>query len=1321
MKQNQQTSRGLIQNGRTRYGISIRDPWETPDNQVELPPPGIFPQAPSPINLLTTILPPLLMMVGMIAVSLISRSTGTTILAMLPMAIMGLGFPVANLINQSVQQKKYKKDLIERENRYRAELNNQSNLIRELAGEQRKILDQESPGLTKLVKIAMARGDNPRLWWRRTHDEDFLRFRLGTGNGVPSFSILPPRFTDSNEPLKSLVLNLIEEFKEIPDLPLFIDLKIAGSTVVSSKSQAALYGFSYRLILEAIIHHSPEDVQLVLLADDIGASSKWEWLKWVPHTRALYSDASNSGVLLNSNDIDLYLEKLRETFNARKEKEKMTSEIDERRTSYLIVVDDSGKFRRSGFIATLAHEGHKYGYYLVFLGEHDTPNTCRSRIMVTDDGDFRYTESWLGKGVGNNCAGTTEFSSLDVCEKVARALTSLEISGKNSLYNLPSSVKLSTLLGSNPFSVPNIVNVWKSDRKLVFPAGVYIRRQNLETYNLDFRPDSRGGKGEYHAMLIGTTGSGKSIFLQSLVLATAYSHPPTAINFLFMDFKAGAAELKKISDLPHVVGMITDLSPTLADRALKALENELDRRKNIFDQAYNVTDIWDFNTRYPEKALPHLLVVIDEFAEGIKILPDLVERLKLLGRQGRAFGMYFLLANQEVNSAVEQLKPNVGWYIVLKVKRPDEMNLIDRTLPVAPGRGRGYIRVGSDIVEFQGAYSGNPVGTGKLDTNEDFAISVVEPDGKLKQLYKNTPPRSSDASQGPAITELEMLVASLQQAAKEMGHRPARKIYQDPLPDQIPLSEVFEEFMLYRQFTSTGWTVDENPSQYLRIPMGMVDIPTDCLQMPLVIDFNQNDGNLWVVGSPGSGKSRTATTLLMSLAYSHRPDEVNFYILEFGEGDLKILDGLPHTGAVIRANEPERIERLFKYLNAEIESRTQLENWRSSGKAEIFVVINNFVELWRGFPEQGEDLLRFIGKGKSSGIHLIILTNRGGELQRNISSNISKRLVLQLSTRDEYFDVIGKNPPLLSAKSTGRGYFVGDGLAECQVAQPVFEDQSENSLIDIIRSMKNQWRGALPFPIRTLPNIIPYETVSNEVALKAMQTESMEAPVGYNYDSLQMIWTNLLDDGPTWLVLGPPRSGKTNFLLTLGYGALQANPGNLEVKAFILKHTRNSLDRLADTNCPIQIFSSNEEIINECKMMRENRNEAQKAKLILIDDFSAAATPGNEEVLSQLNGLCSKMSSDANLFIAAAGIREEMQTSLLASPLFKMLRQGRTGLAFSKDLSDLDWVGVALTPNIRKMPLVVGRGIYSNRGSASIVQVPLMDAKLAFGIKNVNE
>ena len=407
------------------------------------------------------------------------------------------------------------------------------------------------------------------------------------------------------------------------------------------------------MIFDVVVHHSSEEVRVAVLSDLPDLSDQWDWLKWVPHTRAIYNGQEKSGLAFTKDNIDTYLMSLKRIYQARKDSDKDYSDSAVlARPVYVILIDDSGAVRQSDLIANLAADGYRYGFFLIFVGEQGLPNQCRARIMIDERRNFKYLETWNREGYGVSIEGKAELAEITDCEPIVRALAGLEVAGGQAAYSLPQGVRISSILGEDPFSQDAIQKNWQDihpdEQQMLFPAGVYVTRTGVEEFDVDFRPEAYGGKGEYHAMLIGTTGSGKSIFLQSLVLATAHRYSPREINFLFMDFKAGAAELKKISELPHVVGMITDLGPALAERALKALENELERRKTVFDQAGKITDIWDFNRRYPQNALPHLMVVIDEFAEGIKILPDLVERLRDLGRQGRAFGMYFLLANQEV-------------------------------------------------------------------------------------------------------------------------------------------------------------------------------------------------------------------------------------------------------------------------------------------------------------------------------------------------------------------------------------------------------------------------------------------------------------------------------------------------------------------------------------------------------------------------------------------------------------------------------------------------------------------------------------------------
>src|SRR5579871_5156911 len=87
-----------------------------------------------------------------------------------------------------------------------------------------------------------------------------------------------------------------------------------------------------------------------------------------------------------------------------------------------------------------------------------------------------------------------------------------------------------------------------------------------------------------HGIIAGTTGAGKSELLQSLIVGLAVTHHPHLVNFVLVDFKGGAA-FKAFENMPHTVGMVTDLSGKLTERALVALKSELKRREHILSQA----------------------------------------------------------------------------------------------------------------------------------------------------------------------------------------------------------------------------------------------------------------------------------------------------------------------------------------------------------------------------------------------------------------------------------------------------------------------------------------------------------------------------------------------------------------------------------------------------------------------------------------------------------------------------------------------------------------------------------------------------------------
>ena len=104
-----------------------------------------------------------------------------------------------------------------------------------------------------------------------------------------------------------------------------------------------------------------------------------------------------------------------------------------------------------------------------------------------------------------------------------------------------------------------------------------VGRTSVDPLHLDLRTQGP------HALVGGTTGAGKSEFLQTWVLAMAAAHSPQRVTFLFVDYKGGAAFAECVS-LPHSVGLVTDLSPHLVQRALRSLNAELRYREHLLNR-----------------------------------------------------------------------------------------------------------------------------------------------------------------------------------------------------------------------------------------------------------------------------------------------------------------------------------------------------------------------------------------------------------------------------------------------------------------------------------------------------------------------------------------------------------------------------------------------------------------------------------------------------------------------------------------------------------------------------------------------------------------
>ncbi len=207
-----------------------------------------------------------------------------------------------------------------------------------------------------------------------------------------------------------------------------------------------------------------------------------------------------------------------------------------------------------------------------------------------------------------------------------------------------------------------------------------------------------------HAVVGGTTGSGKSVLLTAWLLAMAMAHPPERLSMVLLDCKGGAA-FDPLLPLPHVVGVVTDLELATIDRVVRGLRAELRRREQLL-RAEGVPSI-------ERSGQGRLVVVVDEYRALIERAPDAAAVFADIAARGRSLGVHLVLCTQRpVGQVRDELLANCALRISLRVNdRADSTALVgtDRaarlprsapgTAVVADADGSRLIRVAAPLTD----------------------------------------------------------------------------------------------------------------------------------------------------------------------------------------------------------------------------------------------------------------------------------------------------------------------------------------------------------------------------------------------------------------------------------------------------------------------------------------------------------------------------------------------------------------------------------------------------------------------------------------------
>ena len=240
-----------------------------------------------------------------------------------------------------------------------------------------------------------------------------------------------------------------------------------------------------------------------------------------------------------------------------------------------------------------------------------------------------------------------------------------------------------------------------------------------------------------HALVAGTTGSGKSVLLQNWCLALAVRNPPDTLHFVFLDFKGGST-FSQLQGLPHTAGIVDDLDIRHAARAIVGLERELKRRERLVAEA-GVSSIDRLGN-----AQPSIIIVIDEFHVLRQQLPDAIERFIRIASLGRSLGMHLIACTQHPLGQVHaEMKSNMALNLCLRVR--DGMQ-------------------SAELIGSSAAAGIPPTMPGAFYSNDGVTV---------------TPIRSCAPADARSIT------AAIGMACRFHGARPADPLFTAPLPARV--------------------------------------------------------------------------------------------------------------------------------------------------------------------------------------------------------------------------------------------------------------------------------------------------------------------------------------------------------------------------------------------------------------------------------------------------------------------------------------------------------------------------------------------------------
>lgn len=1167
----------------------IRSPrliMNVPDDKVEIK------KAPdeekmSKGSLLQTILPSVIMLCLTIVISIVMKR-GLFVVMSIASTIMTMIFTISKYINDKKDCKEKTKI---RKQLYKEYLLNKRKELYELHQKEINAYRYNFPEIQDIER--MINNYSNRIYERNAHDDDFLSVSVGKRRERASYSIHYDydELKIEKDEMEEKAKKVGELFTHIDNKPVVVNLKNAHLGLVGEKE---LVQEQLKLIVAQLtFQQSYHELQIILIHDQKYDES-FRWMRWYPH---LCIKSLNMSGDINSEQMrDQVLGSLLQILKDRSLKVEENNKQSKFLPHFIFIIDEPKLIIDHSIMEYLNKSGQELGFSVIYTSylRGNLPDIIGTIVEIQDSKDavlLLDENRVVNKKFELNHIGTCNL------EWIARNLSVL-IHDLGVTSKIPESITFFDLYGIKKPEQFCAESRWlknQSHKSLAVPLGV--RAENDVVY-LNLHEKAHGP----HGLVAGTTGSGKSEIIQSYILSLAVNFHPYEVGFLLIDYKGGGmAGLFK--NLPHLLGTITNLDGSESLRALASIKSELARRQRIFGQN-NVNHINAYNKLFKDgevkEPIPHLFLISDEFAELKKEQPDFMDELVSTARIGRSLGVHLILATQKPTGVVnDQIWTNSKFKLALKVQDESDSREIIKTPDAAyiTQAGRAYLQVGNnEIYElFQSAWSGAEYATDGYKKVKDNRVYLINALGQGELLNEDL--SGEEETVGIRATQLDVTVDYLSTIFKQQGGESVRRPWLPPLPHilESPLVDTINESKWDKIIAYDG-----NRHAVMEIPFGMIDIPEEQLQKEYVVDLAK-EGNVVFMASAGYGKTMFLMTAVISLALQNQVEDLNFYVLDFGNSALIPLNALPHTADYIVYDDTEKFNKFMNIILEEVAYRKRLfaekmvQNFTVYNQTSethmkaIVIVVDNFDVV----KELGTDAESFFTKisrdGVGLGIYLIITATRVNAVKYSILNNFKIKMAGYLYDQTEASTLVGRCEYKLP-EIRGRALIKTGNVNIMQIYTMVkFHDDMEynRNIKELIQKIVVKYPDRRATRIPILPEHFYHEMLRDY----ADGNEAFDLAVGLEVESVTKVGFTRTQS--PFVIIGESGKGKTNMLKVL----LRQMLG--QATAYVFDSSAMSLYTFKEDKdiCYVQNDEDFEDFVDDIKALCNKRKQKLKAEM----------------------------------------------------------------------------------------------------------------------------